>query len=122
MLRVFLVSWGVLAAAFAIVAWLLPGVTISGGVTGYLTVSLVFGVINAFVGTLLRMLALPLSVLRSGVLLVIINAVLLAITDSLSGDLTIDSFWWTAIWAAIVLSLATVLLQQIARRLLPLQA
>ena len=112
MLRVFLVSWGVLAAAFAIVAWLLPGVTISGGVTGYLTVSLVFGVINAFVGTLLRMLALP----------VLINAVLLAITDSLSGDLTIDSFWWTAIWAAIVLSLATVLLQQIARRLLPLQA
>jgi putative membrane protein len=122
MLRVFLVSLGVLAVAFAIVAWLLPGVTISGGVTGYLWVSLLFAVINAFVGTLLRILTLPLIALTAGLLLILINAVLLAITDSLSSDLTIDSFWWTAIWAAIILSLATVLLQAIARRLLPVQA
>ena len=122
MLRVFLVSLGVLAVAFAIVAWLLPGVTISGGVTGYLWVSLLFAVINAFVGTLLRILTLPLIALTLGLLLILINAVLLAITDSLSSDLTIDSFFWTAIWAAIILSLATVLLQAIARRLLPVQA
>jgi putative membrane protein len=122
MLRVFLVSLGVLAIAFAIVTWLLPGVTISGGVTGYLWVSLLFAVINAFVGTLLRILTLPLIALTAGLLLILINAVLLAITNSLSGDLTLDSFWWTAIWAAIILSLATVLLQAIARKLLPGQA
>jgi putative membrane protein len=122
MLRVFLVSLVVLAAAFAVTAWLLPGVTISGGVAGYLWVSLLFAVINAFVGTLLRILTLPLIALTAGLLLILINAVLLAITDSLSSDLTIDSFWWTTIWAAIILSLATVLLQAIARRLLPVQA
>jgi putative membrane protein len=119
MLRVFLVSWIVVAAAFAITAWLLSGMTVSGGVAGYLWVSFLFGVINAFVGTLIRILTLPLIFLTVGVLLIFINAVLLAITDAISSDLTIDSFFWTAIWAAIILSLATMILQPIARKLLP---
>jgi putative membrane protein len=122
MLRVFLLSWLVVAAAFAITAWLLSGMTVSGGVAGYLWVSFLFGVINAFVGTFIRILTLPLIFLTAGLLLIVINAVVLAITDALSSDLTIDSFWWTAIWAAIILSLATIVLQPIARKLMPGQA
>jgi putative membrane protein len=119
MLRTFVVSWAVLAVAFAITAWLLDGMTVSGGVAGYLLVSLVFGVVNAFIGTLLRILTLPFIFLTAGLLLILINAVLLAITDAITSDLTIASFWWTAIWAAIVLSLVTMLLQPLARRLMP---
>jgi putative membrane protein len=119
MLRVFLVSWVVVAAAFAIVAWLLPGVTVSGGVAGYLWVSFLFGVINAFVGTFIRILTLPLIFLTAGLLLILINAVVLDITERISSDLAIDSFFWTTIWAAILLSLATIVLQPIARKLLP---
>jgi putative membrane protein len=118
MLRGFLVSWVVVAAAFAITAWLLPGMTVSGGVVGYLWVAFLFGVINALVGTLVRILTLPFILLTLGLLLILINAGLLALTDRLSSDLTIDSFFWTAIWAAIILSLATIILQPIARRLL----
>jgi putative membrane protein len=122
MLRVFLVSWVAVAAAFAITAWLLSGVSVSGGVAGYLWVSLLFGVINAFIGTFIRILTLPLIFLTAGLLLILINAVVLNITDRISSDLTIDSFWWTTIWAAIILSLATMALQPIARKLLPGQA
>jgi putative membrane protein len=118
MLRLFVVSWLVVATAFAITAWLLDGVSVSGGVTGYLLVSLVFGVINAFVGTLLRILTLPFIFLTLGLLLILINAVVLAITDAITSDLTIASFWWDAIWAAIILSLVTMVLQPVARRLL----
>jgi putative membrane protein len=122
MLRGFLVSWVVVAAAFAITEWLLPGVTVSGGVFSYLWVALLFGVINALVGTLIRILTLPFILLTLGLLLILINAGLLALTDALSSDLTIDSFFWTAIWAAIILSLTMVILRPIARKLLPGQA
>jgi putative membrane protein len=41
---------------------------------------------------------------------VIVNAILLNITDGLTSHLTIDEFWWTAIWAAIIMSIVAVLL------------
>jgi len=52
-----------------------------------------FGIINAIVGTILRILSLPFIILTLGLVLVLINAVVLAITDSLTADLTIQSFF-----------------------------
>ena len=115
MLRNFLLSWIVVAVAFAVTAWLLDGVSVSGGITGYLWISLLFGIINAIVGTILRILSLPFIILTLGLVLVLINAVVLAITDSLTADLTIQSFFWDAIWAAIVLSIATVVVGWVVR-------
>lgn len=115
MLRNFLLSWIVVAVAFAITAWLLDGVSVSGGITGYLWISLLFGILNAVVGTILRILSLPFIILTLGLMLVLINAVVLAITDSLTSDLTISSFFWDAIWAAIVLSIATVVVGWVVR-------
>jgi putative membrane protein len=66
--------------------------------------------VNAIVGTILRVLTFPLLILTLGLFSVIVNALLLKLTDSLSSHLTIDSFWWTAIWAAIILSIAGILL------------
>src|SRR6185503_7028152 len=103
MLRNFLLSWVVVAVAFAITAWLLEGVSVSDGIRGYLWFSLLFGIINAIVGTILRIISIPFIILTLGLVLILINAVVLAITDSLTGDLTIHSFFWDAIWAAIVL-------------------
>jgi len=114
-LRNFLLSWIVVAVAFAVTAWLLDGVSVSGGITGYLWISLLFGIINAIVGTILRILSLPFIILTLGLVLVLINAVVLAITDSLTADLTIQSFFWDAIWAAIVLSIATVVVGWVVR-------
>jgi len=114
-LRNFLLSWIVVAVAFAVTAWLLDGVSVSGGITGYLWISLLFGIINAIVGTILRILSLPFIILTLGLVLVLINAVVLTITDSLTGDLTIQSFFWDAIWAAIVLSIATVVVGWVVR-------
>jgi len=118
LLESLLVSWLVLALAFAVTAWLIPGMDVSGGVGGYLWVSAIFGLVNAIVGTFLRILTLPLIFLTLGLFSILVNALLLAITDSLSSHLTIDDFWWTAIWAAIVLAIVTVVLQFIVNRLL----
>jgi putative membrane protein len=117
-LATLLIRWAVLAAAFAVTAWLLSGVDVSGGAWGYIWVSLLFGIVNLFIGTILRILTLPLTLLTFGLFLIIVNALLLEITDGLSSHLTIDDFFWTAILAAIILSLATMLLDWAVRSVL----
>ena len=110
-----LIRWAILAGAFAITAWLLSGLDVSGGFWGYLWVSALFGIVNVFLGTLLRIITLPLTLITFGLFLIVINALLLQITDGISDHLTIDEFWWTAIWAAIILALATVVLNALVR-------
>ncbi|HSC92351.1 MAG TPA: phage holin family protein [Gaiellaceae bacterium] len=112
------------ALAFGITAWLLPGMEMSGGFFGYLWVSLLFGLVNAAVGTILRALTLPFGLVVLGLLAIVINAILLELTDALTDNLTIDEFWWTAIWASIILALVLVALEAVlvllvARRLAP---
>jgi putative membrane protein len=110
MFVVLLVRWGLLAAAFAITSWILTGMSISGGFWAYVWVSALFGVVNAIIGTILRIITFPLTVLTLGLFSVIVNAILLNITDGLTSHLTIDEFWWTAIWAAIIMAIVSVVL------------
>jgi putative membrane protein len=113
-----LVRWAILAAAFAVTSWVLSGIEITGGFLGYVWVSALFGIVNAVLGTILRLLTLPLTLVTLGLFSVLVNAILLNITDALSSRLTIDEFWWTAIWAAIILAVASIVLELFVRILL----
>lgn len=110
MIVALLVRWVVLAVAFAITVWLLHGMDVSGGFGTYLWLALLFGIINAIIGTILRLLTLPLMVVTLGLFALVINAFLLQILDWISGHFTIDEFFWTAIWGAIILSIVSVVL------------
>lgn len=118
MLGAVLIRWAVLAGAFAVTAWILSGVDVTGGAWGYVWVSALFGIVNAIIGTVLRILTFPLTLLTLGLFSVVVNALLLEITDGLSSHLTIDEFWWTAIWAAIILSLASVIIEMMVNSVL----
>ena len=113
MLLALLIRLLLTALAFVITAWLLDGMELSGGFFGAIWVALLFGVINTVVGTIVRLLTLPFILLTFGLLLVLINAAMLGLTDWITGHLTIDEFWWTTIWAAILLSIITVVLDVI---------
>ena len=102
-----LVRWAVLGVAFAITSWILSGMAVSGGFWAYVWVSAIFGIVNAIIGTILRILTLPLTILTLGLFSIIVNALLLELTDALTSHLTIDEFFWTAIWAAIILSIVS---------------
>lgn len=117
-----LIRWAVLAAAFAITAWLLSGMDVSGGFWAYIWVSALFGIVNVIIGTVLRILTLPLMLLTLGLFSIVVNALLLQITDGLTDHLTIDEFWWTAIWAAIILSIVSVILDMVVRTALASRA
>ena len=71
----------------------------------YLWIGLIFGVVNAIVGPLLRLLSLPFVVLTLGLFLLIVNAALLALTAGLTDRLTIDGFG-TAIIGGLILAVA----------------
>ncbi|SOD95256.1 phage holin family protein [Blastococcus haudaquaticus] len=71
----------------------------------YLWIGLIFGVVNAIVGPLLRLLSLPFVLLTLGLFLLVINAALLALTAGLTDRLTIDGFG-TAIIGGLILAVA----------------
>jgi putative membrane protein len=99
----------VLAAAIWLTAWLLPNVTVHGGFFTYLWIALLFALVNAFIGPILRLIAFPLTVLTLGLFALVVNAALVGITAKLSHDFNIDGFW-TAVLAAILISVFSAVL------------
>ena len=91
----------ILAAAFYVLTRfdVLPGLNVVPNETGplgatgtYLWIGLLFGVVNAIVGPILRLLSLPFVVLTLGLFLLVVNAALLGLTAAISDRLTVDGF------------------------------
>lgn len=116
MFAALLIRLVITAAAFAVAAAILDGMELSGGFLGLLWIAIIFGLVNAIVGTLLRILTFPLILLTLGLFAVIVNALLLEITDALTSKLTIDHFWWTSVWAAIIIAVVSVVIEAIIGR------
>ena len=71
----------------------------------YLWIGLIFGVVNAIVGPVLRLLSLPFVLLTLGLFLLVINAALLGLTAAITDRLSIDGFG-TAIIGGLILAVA----------------
>jgi putative membrane protein len=71
----------------------------------YLWIGLIFGVVNAVAGPVLRLLSLPFVVLTLGLFLLVINAALLGLTAALTDRLTIDGIG-TALIGGLILGVA----------------
>jgi putative membrane protein len=71
----------------------------------YLWIGLIFGVVNAIVGPILRLLSLPFVLLTLGLFLLIINAALLGLTAALTDRLSVDGFG-TAVLGGLILAVA----------------
>ncbi|MGY1720247.1 phage holin family protein [Blastococcus sp. SYSU DS0552] len=71
----------------------------------YLWIALIFGVVNAIVGPILRLLSLPFVLLTLGLFLLLINAALLGLTAAITDRLTVDGFG-TAVIGGLILAVA----------------
>ena len=109
MVKQLIVVWLVVAAAIAVTATLIPSVEIEGGVVALLGVALLFGLVNALLGPLLRLVSLPLTMVTLGLFGLVVNGALLAITAGLTDALDVGGVLAT-ILAAIVISAITALL------------
>ncbi|MGH3677559.1 MAG: phage holin family protein [Mycobacterium sp.] len=83
-------------------------------------VAVIFGLVNAIIKPIVQIISIPLYILTLGLIHIVINALMLWITSWITEHTThwglyIDDFWWTAIWAAIVLSIVSWLLSLVLR-------
>ena len=93
--------WIIFALAILIAAYLLPGIHISGFASA-LILALVLGLINALLRPILVILTLPVTILTLGLFLLVINALLVLLADSMVRGFAVDSFWWAAAFSIIV--------------------
>ena len=105
-----LVNWLVIAAAVWTATAVVPGIDVPGGFVTYLGVSLLLGLVNAVLGPLLALVALPLSVLTVGLSALVVNGLLLALTAGISENLDVEGFG-SAVAGALVVSVVTTLLE-----------
>jgi putative membrane protein len=137
-MRSFIVRVIINGLALGIASWLLPGLDIStsattaavgnsgvtqgtdtiGVVLAYLFIALIFGVVNALVKPIVSLLSLPLTILTLGLFTIVINAAMLYLTSWLSSytpvHFTIDSFFWTAVLAAIIITVISLVAGRLA--------
>jgi putative membrane protein len=120
----FALKVAILAAVFYVLTRfdVLPGLDVIPNPTGplgelgtYLWLGLIFGVVNAVVGPVLRLLSLPFVVLTLGLFLLVINAALLGLTAALTDRLTIDGFV-TAVLGGLILAVAGWVADQVLDR------
>lgn len=114
----FLLRAAVTGAALWVVTKIVSGIAFVGGDSTVqragiiLGVAIVFGLVNAIVKPIVRLVSLPLYIVTLGLFHVVVNASMLWITSRITESTThwglyIQDFWWTAIWAAIVLSIVS---------------
>jgi putative membrane protein len=117
----FVISVVVDALALAAAVWLIGGISLTGDTTEdqilvLVIVALIFGVINAFVAPLVKLLSLPFIILTLGLFLLVINALMLMLTSWIAEQIglgfEVDGFW-TAVLGAIVITIVSWILEAI---------
>ena len=114
----FLIRLLVNAAALWVATRLVPGVGYDGGALPFLGVALVFGVVNAFLRPVLKLLTLPLIIVTLGFFALVVNGLMLWLTSSLSASLGLGfhvSGFWAAFFGALVVSVVSLILSLLIR-------
>jgi putative membrane protein len=117
----FLIRVAVNGLALWVAALVLDGVHLgedgdswTSNVVTIVLVALLFGVINAFIKPIVKLLSLPFIILTLGLFTFVVNAFMLQITewlcDLLDLSFTIDEFFWDAVWAAVIITVVSWLL------------
>src|ERR671931_423214 len=103
------------AVALAVAAWLLTDITLTGSTTTrriitLLIVAVIFGVVNAVVKPIAKLLSLPFIILTLGLLLFVINALMLMLTSWIAGKLNVPFHvegFGTALLGALIITLVS---------------
>ncbi len=99
------------AAALAATAALLPGIGVRDNeIWTLLVVALIFGVVNAVLKPVFLVLSCPLIVLTLGLFVVVVNGLMLLITDALAGGrFTVDGLGWAILGGLVVGAISGIL-------------
>ena len=87
--------------AVALASYFTPGAYVDGLWTAII-VAVVFGLVNAFIGTVLRLLTLPLNFLTFGLVSFIITILMVFLTDDLVDGFSVERWYHAAIFAVLL--------------------
>ena len=103
------------AVALAVAAGLIEGISVGPGtdserVLTLLAVAVIFGLVNAIVRPIARLISIPLLILTLGLFTFVVNALMLMLTawigDQFDLRFEVDGFW-SALLGALVISVVT---------------
>jgi putative membrane protein len=106
------------AVALAVAAGLIDGISVGPGTNServftLLAVAVIFGLVNAVVRPIVRLISLPLFILTLGLFTFVVNALMLLLTawigDQFDLAFHVDGFW-AALLGALVVSVVTFVL------------
>jgi putative membrane protein len=101
----------VTAGLVLIIPYLITGIKIDGFMTA-LCVAIVLGLLNIFVKPIFVVLTLPFTIFTLGLFLLVINALIILICDTIVGGFSVNSFW-TAVLFSIILSISQSIIYKI---------
>jgi putative membrane protein len=111
----FLMRWGITAAAVAVAAWIVPGISVGEPhrVWTVVLVALVLGLVNAFIRPLLSALSCGLIVLTLGLFTLVINGLMLWLAswitvNWLGLEFVVNGFW-NAVLGALIIGVVSML-------------
>ena len=118
----FLIRVLVSAAALAVATWVVSGITLPAAsgwekVGTLLAVALIFGIINATLKPLIKVVGCAFYVLTLGLIALVVNGFLLWLTSAIAGGLDlpfhVDNFWPSAVLGALVIGLISWVLNMV---------
>jgi len=102
------------AIAVWITALLIPGITLVGNIWSLLLVAIIFGLVNALIRPIVKLLTLPISIVTLGLFSLVINALMLMLTSWISGGLVLEGNFLnkfiSAFLGAIIISIVSTIL------------
>ncbi len=101
------------ALALWVADYFLSGMSLDENIVSVLIVALLFGLINALIRPIVKLLTLPINVMTLGLFTLVINAAMLMLTDWITDLLTLDGGFFdrflTALVGAIIISIVSLL-------------
>lgn len=114
----FILRWIINAVAIFLAIRFVPGITFGSGLVGIIWLALIFGLVNAFLRPLLKLLTCPLIILTLGLFTLLINTFLFWLTAQIGQafgiQMTINGFW-PALLGGIVVSIVSIFLSLVLR-------
>jgi putative membrane protein len=112
------VRWLILAAAVWVAAELLDGIELEG-IESTLIVAAILGLLNLYLRPVLMLVTLPLTLITLGLFIIVVNALLLGLTDWLAGviggiDFEVETIG-AALLGAVIISLVSMLLDAVIK-------
>ena len=106
------------AVAMLVATWLLPGIEVTAGTTWrkvatLVVVALIFGVINAVLKPIVKVVGCIFYILTLGLIGLVVNGLLLWLTSWVAGKLNLPfhiTGFWPAFWGAIIIGVVSWLL------------